>query len=118
MRDFLQAERRFAHLAHARPQGLVVLGAEIRMVRKAALEFVNRLGGDAGGEDFVQALEGIVEALEARNALLDGKIRMVRKAALEFVNRLGGDAGGEDFVQALEGIVEALEARNALLDGK
>ena len=34
------------------------------MVREAGLQFVDRLGGDAGGEDLVQPLEAVVEPLE------------------------------------------------------
>ena len=71
--DGLQAERGLAHLADAHAQRLDVLGAKIRVVREAGLEFVNRLRGDAGGQDLVQADEGVMVALEARDARLDAQ---------------------------------------------
>ena len=75
MRDFLQAERRLAHLADARAQRADVLGAEIRVVAEGRLQLVERLGGDARVEDAVQAPERVMEALEAAHAFVDGKAR-------------------------------------------
>ena len=55
-----------------------VLGAQVGVVREAGLQLVDRLGGDAGGEDLVQPLEGVVEPLEPADALLDAEARLGR----------------------------------------
>jgi hypothetical protein len=41
------------------------------MAAEAHLEFINRLGGDSGGEDLVQSFEGVMITLETADALHD-----------------------------------------------
>ena len=73
-----------------------VLGAEVGVVREAGLQLVDRLGGDAGGEDLVQPLEGVVIPLQPRDARLDrqagpgrlldrGQARQGRQAAVRLI---------------------------------
>jgi hypothetical protein len=71
MRYFLQPQRRLAHLAHASTEGLNVFGTQIGVVGKTRLQLVNRLGRDAGGQDFVQTEKRIMVALEAFDTRLD-----------------------------------------------
>src|SRR5262245_46449914 len=46
------------------------------MMRKSRLELVNRLGGDACGQDFMQPQEGVMIALEPGYAGLDRQARL------------------------------------------
>ena len=71
--DGVEAEGWFAHFADAFAKRGGVLGAEMGVEAEGHFEFVNRLGGEAGGEDVVEAFEGVVMALEAGDALLDGE---------------------------------------------
>ena len=71
MRHLLEAERRLAHLAHARAQRRDVLGAEIRVMAEGRLQLVERFGRDARVEDAVQPLERVVEPLQPADALVD-----------------------------------------------
>src|SRR5438128_7553799 len=52
-----------------------MLGTQIRMVREGGLQLVDRLGGDAGGENLEEPFESVVEALEPADALLDAEAR-------------------------------------------
>ena len=73
MGNFFEAEGWFAHFADAAAEGGDMFGAVMSMETEGALEFVNRLGSEAGGEDLGETLEDVVIALEAGDALLDGK---------------------------------------------
>src|SRR5687767_10719282 len=73
MRNRFQSQRRLAHFADASTQEGGVLGTEVGVQTEGHLEFVNRLRGDSGGKDLMQTPEGIVVALEARDALLHGQ---------------------------------------------
>ena len=68
MRNFFQSQGRFAHFADACPQSLYVLRAKVGLVGEAGLELIDRLGGDARGQDFVQAHERVMVALEPAHA--------------------------------------------------
>ena len=68
-----QAERRLAHLADALAQRLHVLRAKISMMREPGLELVDRLGGNARGENLMEPRKGIVITLEPGHALLDSE---------------------------------------------
>src|SRR5262245_48606509 len=70
MRHFFQPQWRLAHLADAVAQGLDMLGAQIGVMREPGLELVDWLGGDSGGKDLEEPLEGVVEALQSPDALL------------------------------------------------
>ena len=69
----LETERWLAHFADPLAQRGGVLGAEMRMQAEAHLEFLDGLGGDARGEDLVQALERVMVTLEPADAFLDGE---------------------------------------------
>ena len=58
--NHLQPQRRLAHLGDPLAKRRHVLGAEIRMVRKAGLELVDRLGGDPRRQDLMESLESIM----------------------------------------------------------
>ena len=67
----LEAQRRLAHFADPLAQSGDVLGAEMGVEAEAHLEFVDGLGGDARGEDLVQAFEGVMVTLEPADAFFD-----------------------------------------------
>src|SRR5262249_31599974 len=98
VRHVLQAQRRLAHLRDARPQRRDVLGAQVRMVREAALQFVDRLRGDAGRQGLSQPLEAVVYSLQPADALFH------REAGLRGL--LDGAEPGE-LRQVLVGVVVA-----------
>src|SRR5437870_4558327 len=75
MRNLFQAKGRLAHFADALAQRGGVFGTKVRVEAEGVLQFEDRLSRNARGENLVQALEGVVIALEARDALLDGKPR-------------------------------------------
>ncbi len=77
-RDHVETERRFAHFTDALPQGCGVLGAVMGVERERHFQLVDRLGGQAGKEDFVEPLEGVVKALEAPYAFFDGEAGPLR----------------------------------------
>ena len=60
----------------ALPDCFDVFGAPIRMERERGFQFVDWLGGDAGGQDFVEANEAIVQPFEASDALFDRHARL------------------------------------------
>ncbi len=78
VRDCLQPQRRLAHFADTLAQCGDVLGAKVGVQTEAHLQFVDRLGGDPGGKNVVQPLEGVVIAFEPRDALFDRKARLHR----------------------------------------
>ena len=67
----LEAQRRLAHFADPLAQRGGVFGAEMRVEAEAHLEFIDRLGGDARGENLVQALERVMVTLEPADAFFD-----------------------------------------------
>jgi hypothetical protein len=71
----VEAEGRFAHFADALAQRRDVLGAAVGVEREGHLQLVDRLGGEARNEDFVEAFEGVVEALEPAHTLFDREAR-------------------------------------------
>ena len=73
VRDNVEAEGRFTHFADAFAERGGVFGAKMGVEAEGHLEFVNGLGGEARDEDLVQAFEGVMEALEAGDAFLDGE---------------------------------------------
>ena len=86
----LEAQRRLAHFADPLAERGGVFGAEMRVEAEAHLEFIERLGGDARGEDLVQALEGVMVTLEPADAFLD------REAGLRgLVHRTNSGQGGK-----------------------
>jgi hypothetical protein len=68
-----EPEWRLAHFADSLAERAGVFGAEMRVEAEAHLEFVDRLGSDACGEDLVQALERVMVTLEPANAFFDGE---------------------------------------------
>ena len=71
VRHGLQAQRGLAHFADPLAQRGGVFGAEMRVEAEGHLEFIDGLGGDARGENLVQALERVMVALEPADAFLD-----------------------------------------------
>ena len=69
----LEAERWLAHFADPLAQRGGVFGAEMGVEAEAHLEFIDGFGGDARGEDLVQALEGVMVTLEPADAFFDGE---------------------------------------------
>ena len=51
---------------------------QIGMVGEAGLQFVDGFGGNAGGQDLVQPLEGVMEPLQPADALFDAEARFCR----------------------------------------
>ena len=66
-----EAQRRLAHFADALAQGGDMFGAEMGVEAEAHLELIDGFGGDARGEDLVQAFEGVVVTLEPADTFLD-----------------------------------------------
>ena len=66
-----EAERRFPHFADTLANGRGVFGAKVRVVAERHFEFVERLAGDARGENLVKAFKGIMVALVASDAFFD-----------------------------------------------
>ena len=85
-----EAERRLAHFADALAQRGDVFGAEMRVEAEAHLEFVDGLGGDARGEDLVQAFEGVMVALEPADAFLDGEAGLAWPRSIEQIPARAG----------------------------
>jgi hypothetical protein len=73
MWDFFEAEGWFAHFADTLAESSDVLGAKVCVEAEGVFQFEDRLGSDARDENLVQALEGVMVALEAGNTLLDGE---------------------------------------------
>jgi hypothetical protein len=71
VRNGLEAQRRLAHFADPLAERGGVFGAEMRVEAKTHLEFVERLGGDARGEDLVQAFERVMVTLEPADAFFN-----------------------------------------------
>src|SRR6185295_13034883 len=55
-----------------------LLRAKVGVITEATLQFVNGFGGDAGGEDLVEAFEGPMIPLEACDAFFDEEARLLR----------------------------------------
>ena len=72
MRNLIQPQRWFAHLADARPQRGHMLGTQIGVMTERRLEFVLRLSRDASRQYLEQSLEDKVIPLVPRNALDHG----------------------------------------------
>ena len=94
IRHHFEPQRRFAHFADAFAQSGDVLGAEVRVQAETHFQLVNRLGGDARGEDLVQPFEGIVVALEAAHTFFNGQAG---------VHRLGHEAKSGELRQVSVG---------------
>ena len=62
MRHSFKAQRRLAHLSDPFAQCGNVFGAEMRMQAETHLQFVERFGSDAGGENLVQSAKSVVIA--------------------------------------------------------
>lgn len=71
--DLVEAKRRFAHFADTTAEGGDMFGAEEGVMTEEVLEFVDRFGGEARGEDEVKPFEGVVEPFETRDAGFDAK---------------------------------------------
>ena len=71
MRDLVQTQRRFAHFTHSSPNCTDLLGTNPSLMAPGHLQFINRLGGDPGGQDSVDAAQRVVVPLESTHALLD-----------------------------------------------
>jgi len=71
MRDLVQTQRRLAHFTHSSPNCTDLLGTNPSLMTPGHLQFINRLGGDPGGQDSVDAAQRVVVPLESTHALLD-----------------------------------------------
>ena len=83
IRHLIQAQRRLAHFADPLAQGGGVFSAVMGVETETHFQFVNRLGGEARGENLMQALEGVMIALEPVDTFLDGQAglhRLVQRA--------------------------------------
>src|SRR5256885_5752629 len=58
--DGFEAEGRLAHFPNTLAQRADVLGAKMSVETERHLEFIDRLGGDAGRENLVQPLERVM----------------------------------------------------------
>jgi hypothetical protein len=113
VRHVFEAERRLAHLADAGAQCGGMLCTQIGVVRERRLQLVDRLRRDAGGQDLVQTLEGVVEALQPADALLDAQPRFRRlferaksgERGQGFVRHVAGERGGSWHACASVGVV-------------
>jgi hypothetical protein len=76
MRDFVQAQGRFAHFAHTFAQSADVFRAIVSVQAESHLEFVDGFGRQAVIEDLVKAFEDVMIPFEAADAAFDRKARL------------------------------------------